>query len=43
MAGPLHGLRVIELADDEKTHNVRIVMGEQVKTEETEAAQQAQA
>jgi hypothetical protein len=35
---------VIELMDDEKTHNVRIVMGEPVKTEETtEAAQQAQA
>ena len=35
---------VIELIDDDKTHNVRIVMGEQVKTEETsEPAQQAQA
>jgi hypothetical protein len=35
---------IIELMDDEKTHNVRIVMGEPVKTEETtEAAQQAQA
>jgi hypothetical protein len=35
---------VIELVDDEKTHNVRIVMGEPVKTEEeSEAAQQAQA
>jgi hypothetical protein len=35
---------VIELIDDEKTHNVRILMGEQVKTEETsEAAQQAPA
>ena len=35
---------VIELVDDDKTHNVRIVMGEQVKTEETsEPAQQAKA
>ena len=35
---------VIELVDDDKTHNVRVVMGEQVKTEETsERAQQAQA
>jgi cyclic beta-1,2-glucan synthetase len=35
---------VIELIDEEKTHNVRILMGEQVKTEETsEAAQQAPA
>jgi hypothetical protein len=34
----------IELLDDDKTHNVRIVMGEPVKTEEpTEATQQAQA
>ena len=28
----------IELVDDEKTHNVRIVMGEPVRTEETELA-----
>ena len=28
----------IELIDDEKTHNVRIVMGEPVRTEETELA-----
>ncbi|HSL55546.1 MAG TPA: glucoamylase family protein [Pyrinomonadaceae bacterium] len=35
---------VITLTDDEKTHNVRVVMGEQVKIEETsEPAQQAQA
>jgi cyclic beta-1,2-glucan synthetase len=34
----------ITLTDDEKTHNVRVVMGEQVKSEETsEPAQQAQA
>jgi cyclic beta-1,2-glucan synthetase len=34
----------ITVIDDEKTHNVRIVMGEQVRTEETsEATQQAQA
>jgi len=32
----------ITLVDDEKTHNVRIVMGEPVKTEES-VAQQAQA
>jgi len=31
------------LIDDEKTHNVRIVMGEPVRTEESEPAQQAQA
>jgi cyclic beta-1,2-glucan synthetase len=36
--------KVIELVDDEKTHNVRVIMGEQVKPEETsEPAQQAQA
>jgi len=35
---------VIKLVDDEKAHTVRIVMGEQVKAEETsEPAQQAQA
>ena len=28
----------IKLTDDEKTHNVRIVMGEPVRTEETELA-----
>jgi hypothetical protein len=34
----------ITLVDDEKTHNVRVVMGEQVRHEETsEPAQQAQA
>ena len=35
----------IALIDDEKTHNVRIVMGEPVRTEESssEPAQQAQA
>ena len=32
----------ITLVDDEKTHNVRVVMGEPVKTEES-VAQQAQA
>jgi hypothetical protein len=38
------GQEAITLIDDEKTHNVRIVMGEPVKTEEeSEAAQQAQA
>jgi cyclic beta-1,2-glucan synthetase len=31
------------VTDDEKTHNVRIVMGEPVKAEESEPAQQAQA
>ena len=31
------------LIDDEKTHNVRIVMGEPVRTEESVPAQQAQA
>jgi cyclic beta-1,2-glucan synthetase len=37
--------KTIELIDDEKTHNVRIVMGEPVKSEEssTEPARQAQA
>jgi len=34
---------VIKLADEEKTYNVRVVMGEPVRTEETETAQQAQA
>jgi hypothetical protein len=33
----------IALIDDEKTHNVRIVMGEPVRTEESVPAQQAQA
>jgi cyclic beta-1,2-glucan synthetase len=33
----------INLIDDEKTHNVRIVMGEPVRAEETLPAQQAQA
>jgi cyclic beta-1,2-glucan synthetase len=33
----------IALINDEKTHNVRIVMGEPVRTEESETAQQAQA
>jgi cyclic beta-1,2-glucan synthetase len=33
----------IALVDDDKTHNVRIVMGEPVRTEESEHAQQAQA
>jgi len=33
----------ITLIDDEKTHNVRIVMGEPVRAEESEPAQQAQA
>ncbi|HEX5890966.1 MAG TPA: glucoamylase family protein [Pyrinomonadaceae bacterium] len=31
----------IELIDDEKTHNIRVVMGEPVKTEETELATDA--
>ena len=31
----------IELIDDEKTHNVRVVMGEPVKAEETELATDA--
>jgi len=34
---------VIKLTDEEKTYNVRIVMGEPARTEETETAQQAQA
>ena len=33
----------IALIDDEKTHNVRIVMGEPARTEESEPARQAQA
>jgi cyclic beta-1,2-glucan synthetase len=33
----------IHFTDDEKTHNVRIVMGEPVKSEEPQQAEQAQA
>ena len=31
----------IQLTDDEKTHNIRVVMGEPVNTEETELATDA--
>jgi hypothetical protein len=42
--GVLQTDNTIDLVDDEKTHNVRIVMGEPIKTEEAEQQEeQAQA
>jgi hypothetical protein len=40
--GVIQAGEAITLVDDEKTHNVRIVMGEPVKSEES-VAQEAQA